>query len=496
MERIPTCARGLDDILGGGLPADSISVIAGPPGSGKTILAQQIIYGNATPEACALYLTTVSEPMGKVVRYCQELTFFDETKIGTAVIYEELGEVLQQADVTAVVDRILVLLDEYGPRFLAIDSFKAIHDLADSTAAFRRALYRLAGYLTALSCTTLLVGEYVATDLVEAPELAVVDSILTLDNRLAGVRDQRSIRVAKLRGSAYHGGEHAMTLGGDGITVFPRFVTPAHPARYAVSRERCPFGIEGLDAMLGGGVLRGSTTLVAGEAETGKTLATLSFLLNGVRQGDEGVFISFQEDPDQLTAIAAGVGWDIAPMAQGGKLGMLYQSPVELNIDQHAAAIVAVAQRVGAQRVVVDSISDLASWAYDSVRFNAYVYSLVQYFKNHGITAILIHEVPELFGPISLSGQSISRIADNAVLLRYVEIDSTIRRAISVVKARRSRHSAEIRELHISDRGLEVGQPFRGIRGLLSGRPLIKGPRDGSEAVGLMEEPFAGQERE
>ena len=304
LERIATHVENLDQVLGGGLPANSLNIISGPPGTGKTILAHQIIYGNATPEHPALYLTTVSEPLSKVIRYVQGFTFFDMSKVGKAIFYRDLGQTLQEGDVETVVDQIINLVKEHALSFLVIDGFKAIHDIAPSHRAFQRAFYRLAGTLSALACTTLLLGEYNLEEIYHLAEFAVVDGIIHLSNTLRDLRDFRGLRVLKLRGSGYLSGELAMSISEQGIRVFPRFITPPTPRVYQVSRERCSFGVAGLDELLHGGVRQGTTTLVVGEAGTGKTLLGLSFLLNGVLQGDPGVYVSFQEDPNLLRTIA------------------------------------------------------------------------------------------------------------------------------------------------------------------------------------------------
>ena len=199
MERLPTHVPHLDDILNGGLPKDSIVLISGVPGSGKTILASQIAYGNATPDYKALLVSTVSEPMSKLIRFAQGFSFFELDKVGTAVIYEDIGPVLLRGDGEIAVARVEELVLSHMPRLLVIDSFKAIHDLSESRPAFRRALYQLAATLSALSCTTLLVGEYTG-DIADAPEAAIVDGIIELANRPIGLRDYRSLRVKKSTG--------------------------------------------------------------------------------------------------------------------------------------------------------------------------------------------------------------------------------------------------------------------------------------------------------
>ncbi|MDH7486379.1 MAG: ATPase domain-containing protein [Anaerolineae bacterium] len=461
MERIPTHVPNLDEILHGGLPLHSTVLISGVPGSGKTILATQIAYGNATPQNKALMVTTVSEPLARIIQYTQQFSFFELEKVGSAVIYEDIGPLVLEGNGEKALAHVTELALQHQPALLIVDSFKAIHDLAESEAGLRRALYQLAASLAALPCTTLLVGEYVSGDLFATPEATMVDGIIELTNQPIGLRDHRSLRVRKLRGSDYRAGEHAFHITADGLVVFPRFVTPPTPLTYAVSAERAATGIPGLDEMLHGGLLRGTTTLVAGDPGAGKTVTALHFLLNGALQGEPGAYISFQEDPNQLAQIARNFGFDLEALRAQGLVAMFYTSPVELDVDEHILKIVETIERVGARRVVIDSVSVFeAGTVRDPNRYFNYVYSLVQWFKNHGVTAMLTYERSEMFGgELVLTGTGVSHIADNAIVMRYVRIGSEMRRAITVLKARGSEHSKEVREYLISEKeGPRVGE--------------------------------------
>jgi len=463
MERIPTHVPNLDEILHGGLPQHSTVLISGVPGSGKTVLANQIAYGNATLENKALMVTTVSEPMARLIQYTQEFSFFDLEKVGSAIIYEDIGQLLLEGNGEKALAQVTELVLQSQPALLVVDSFKAIHDLAESETGLRRALYQLAATLATLPCTTLLVGEYVSGDLFATPEATIVDGIIELANQPIGLRDYRSLRVRKLRGSDYHAGEHAFRITSDGIIVFPRFVTPPTPETYTVSRERAATGIPGLDEMLHGGLLRGTSTLIAGDPGVGKTVTSLHFLLNGALQGEPGVYISFQEDPNQLAQVARNFGFDPETLRERGLVDMFYTSPVELDVDEHIPKIVEAVERVGARRAVVDSISDFeAGTARDPDRYYNYVYSLVQWFKNRGITAVLTYERSEMFGGgLIMTGTGISHIADNAIVIRYVPVGPEVRRALTILKTRGSEHSKEVREYLISEQeGPRVGEPI------------------------------------
>ncbi len=467
MRRISTRIEGLDHILAGGLPEGCVVLIAGVPGSGKTMLANQIVFNNATLENKALVITTISEPLAKMVRFTQEYAFFDVNKIGSAVIYEDISSDLLNQNGETAVERITKLVQKHSPAFLVVDSFKILSDLAESPASFRRMMYKLVATLATLPCTAFLIGEYETSDLNTSAEFVAVDAVIELRNQLLGLRDYRSLRVAKLRGSDYVSGEHTLCITNQGVMIFPRFVTPPCPVTYTVTGEQVATGIKGLDELFGKGILRGTATLVAGEPGTGKTVTSLHFLLNGAQAGEPGVYISFQEDPSQLKHIANNFGFDIDELQQQGMLRMFYTSPVELNVDQHAPLMLREIEALNAQRVVIDSITDFqASTSRDTDRYFNYIYALVQHFKNLSITSFFTAEMSEMFGTgIMMTGVGISHIVDNVILLRYVEVEQLVRRVLTVLKARGSAHSTQVREYTISERGgVCVGKPLSGLR--------------------------------
>lgn len=462
MERISTGIPGLDTVLDGGFPIHSLNVIAGTPGTGKTILAQQLVYANARPDAPALYLTTLSEPAAKMLRYLQRFSFFDQDRLlgdRPSVIYRDLSEPIRRRGFDALPDILTTLLGEHRPAYLVIDSFKALRELGPNAAGLRRALFDLAGDLAARSCTTLLVGEYTERELEELPELAIADGILHLVTRPYGTRDERYLRVRKLRGSGYRAGEHAFRITADGLSVFPRLVTPVEPSPYFATAERVSTGIAGLDRMVGGGLRRGSATLVVGAAGTGKTILGLHFLFAGAAAGEHGLLVSFQENPTLLHHLIAGLGWSPDELGERGRLTSLYMSPVEMNIDEVVQRMLAVLDARPVRRVVIDSLGDLEAASSDSLRFRGYVYALVQLLAVRGITTYATNELPVEPGFAFFTRMGASYISDNVIALRYVSKADDARafaRSIAVVKCRGSAHDHHIRRLTIGPRGAEV----------------------------------------
>lgn len=428
------------------------------------MLASQIVFRNIRPPQKALFVSTVSEPLGRILRYMQEFSFFEPNLVPETVRYEDIGPDLLQGNGVRAVQRLEELILQHNPEFLVIDSIRSLSALSDSPASSRRNLFRLAALLSALPCNSLLVGEYQPHEFASTVEASIVDNILLLNRREAGLHEQRVLTVEKLRGSDYIPGEHTFRISRQGITLFPRFTTPPAPAAYTPSRTYTPTGIPGLDdEMLPGGLLRGTIALLVGDPGVGKTVTALHFLLNGVKQGEAGVYISFQEDPHQLAQIARNFGFDVNALTASGKLAMLYASPVELDIDEHAQNMLAAIQQIGARRVVIDSIGDLEAGAHGSAdRYFNFVYSLAQWLKNNGMTSIFTGEMSGLFGSeLTLTGRGVSHIADTILLLRYTELDGEIRRAFTVLAARGSDHRKQVREYIISEKeGPRIGAPL------------------------------------
>lgn len=451
-ERLSSGHAPLDAVLGGGLPAHGISLIVGPPGSGKTILAAQYVFHNATEEQPALYLATVSEPLDKLLRYGDTLTFFERAKIGSAVRYADLGTVLLADGLDGVLDAVDDLLKTHRPAFVAIDSFKALAAFAATDADFRRFLHDLAGRLSVLAVSTLWVGEY-DTDANPA-EFAVADAIIALRARRDGQRQVRSLQVRKLRGSSFQSGEHAYRLSSDGLTVFPRLADPRAHDRYELAERRVMTGIAALDEALGNGFWPGSASLLAGPSGSGKTIMGLHFAFTGATVGEPAILATLQENPVQLARLARGFGWDLDATPT---VHLLARSPVDVYIDEWVYELLDYIEETSATRVVIDSLGDLALAAGEEARFREYMYSVLQRCSRRGVTLLMTLEIPQLFGVERLSDLGISHLSDNVVLLQYVRNQARIDRALTVLKTRASHHDPSIRYFHISTEGITLG---------------------------------------
>jgi len=450
----------LDAVLDGGLPGNAITLIVGRPGSGKTILAQQYVFRNARPDRPAVYFSTVSEPLEKIVRFGQSLEFFDPAAIGTSVFYEDLGTVVNQDGLPGVAERIGREIRERRPGVIVIDSFKALQSYADGHGEFRKFLHELVGRLGAFPAASLWVGEYEEAEIPAMAEFAVADAILALTAEQVGQRETRFLQVRKLRGSGFRSGQHAYRLTPGGLRLFPRLADLPLSEEYSLGQIRMSSGITALDDMLAEGYWPGASTLIAGPSGSGKTLMGLHFVVNGARQGQPGVIASLQENPTQLKRILGGFGWSLTEP----NVTVMYRSPVDIYVDEWAHDLLQTVARTGAQRVLIDSLADLRMSAGDEIRFREFVYSLVQRFSRQGVSVMMTFEIPQLFGADQLSDTAVSHLSDNVVMLSYVrerdvpEHDIT-GRSIAVIKTRATTHDPAVRRFTIGAQGIVLDEP-------------------------------------
>lgn len=452
IDKIATGCVGLDEILNGGIPANTISVVMGAPGTGKTIMAEGIAFCNATAEQPALYLTTLSEPLEKFIFHGQRYSFFDSDKVGSAVIFEDLGIMVRKAGIEKLPEIVTDLLVKYKPSFLFIDSFKALNELIQSTIERRTVIYDLATVLSAYQCTTFLIGEYSEPMTTDLPEFAIADVVLNLMKYSTNVREQRFLRVEKLRGSNSVPGLHAFAITDKGMKMYPRLLSPRFAPAYQPKIERVNTGITGLDEMIEQGFWRGSTTLVAGPSGSGKTIMALHFIREGVLNGEPGLYVGFQENPAQMARIMLNLGWNATELLGNSNFEHLYRSPVEMQLDSVAAEVFERVRAGKVRRVVIDALGDLERRSMDRQRFADFIYALTQWFAVENVTCIMTTELRELFGVHSISDEEVSNMSDNLVLLGYTSGEE-MRRTIRIIKTRGSQHDNRQHFLEITDKG-------------------------------------------
>jgi len=473
LDLLETGSPALDRILGGGLPARSITLIAGEPGAGKTILALQILFHQARQGRKALYFTTLAEPAVKLIHYMQLFSFFDPDLLEERIDFVDLGSVLRTDGPQAALEQIASRVERGDPDFVVVDGFTAIHDLIDEPMQARAFTYDLAVQLAAWGVTSFLLGEDARLDVGVRSELGIADGIILLANTRQELTAVRELEVRKLRGADYVTGRHFFEIGADGLRFYPRVRAPEDGSdEHLHPGDLVPTGVAGLDEMLRGGLPALSSTIVEGGTGTGKTLLGLSFLIEGARHGEPGLLLTLEETPAQLRWIAGRLGWDLADLEARGLLMIRHTSPVELMTDRFLDLARQEIASLGARRVVLDSLTALSLGVTSERRYRELVYALTRHVRALGVIMLMTVEVAEILGTAQLTGWGVSSITDNAILLRYVEVETRLVRAISVLKARGVNHANDLHQLTIEASGPQVGPPFKDLRGILTGIPM------------------------
>lgn len=471
LEVEPTGDAALDLILGGGIPTRSVVVIAGEPGSGKTVMTLQMAFHAATRGKRILYFTTLSEPALKVMRFMRYFDFFDQAALDHKIVLADLGRFLREGG-KATLDELERRIAEDEPDFVVIDSFKAIAEHLRCEPNARAMIYDLAVQMAAWGATTLLVGEYTRDEIAIFPEFGIADGILRLGSARQGLASVREVEVLKMRGAAHRSGVHFFDIARRGATFYPRVSAPADVDGEEDTSRRASMGVPGLDDLLGGGVPVHGSTLIQGGTGTGKTLLGLHFLLEGIRHGERGVLFTLEESAPQLRAVGRSLGLDLAALEAKDQLSIRYTSPVELSTDRFLYEARNEIRDLGAKRAVFDSLTTMALGVASERRFKEMVYAITKHLRAAAVTAILTAESPQLLGTAHLTGDGVSFIADNVIQLRYIEIEGRLERAISVLKARGIKHESELRSMTIGQGGIDVvAGRFRDMRGVLTGIP-------------------------
>jgi circadian clock protein KaiC len=481
---LPTGVRGLDEILGGGIPEFSFNVIAGTPGCGKTTLAHQIVFANATPKKPALYFTVLGEPGIKMLRHQQQFSFFDESKLGQAIRFINLNDVLQEGDANAVLEEIIKQVTAINPSVVVVDSFRTVERKAiggTQNLEIQSFVHRLAQFLTSWEATTFLVGEYVEDEMRDNPLFTVADGLLWLWQVTERNSVVRKLQIVKLRGQASVPGLHTFRISEEGLQAFSRTLGLVGTKTKLASHRYLSIGIPELDKMLGGGIREGDSVLVAGPSGTGKSALATQFIAEGLRHGEPGIMAIFEERPEGYIRRAGTFGLHLKKAEAQGKLETLYLRPLDLSVDETMRAILDAITRIGAKRLVIDSLVGFEMALAPGFRadFRESLYRMIGALTQAGITILSTVEVEDTFNALPFSHYAISFLTDDIIRMRYVEIDSQLRKVMVVIKMRGGNHSKDIREYVITDQGVVIIHPRQTDYAALStGIPLRMGQRE------------------
>ena len=475
INKLPTGAQGLDEILGGGLPEFSFNIVAGAPGCGKTTLAHQFVFANATPERPALYFTVLGEPALKMLRYQQQYTFFDLSKLGGAVRFTNLSHVLIDRGLPGILEEIAKEVEAVNPGIVVVDSFRTVmRQAANEEMQVQIFIQNLGLMLASCQATTFLIGEYTESEIRDNPVFTVADGLFWLFQVPERNSVVRKLQIMKLRGQASVPGLHTIRITDLGIQAFSRTLGLMSRKERKAGAPRLSTGIPGLDAMMGGGIPEGDSLLIAGSSGTGKSLLATQFIAAGVRAGEAGIVAVFEERPEEYAARAATFGLHLDASMQQGKVKIIYLRPLDLSVDETMQEILDSIKETGAKRLVIDSLAGFEMALAPGFRadFRESLYRMIFSLTGIGITILSTVEMEESFTELLFSTYSISFLTDDIIRLRYVEIEGELRRVLMVVKMRTGAHSSEIREYSINQTGVVIGERLTGYDGLITGIPV------------------------
>ncbi|WP_437767730.1 ATPase domain-containing protein [Sorangium sp. So ce764] len=452
--RIETGVRNLDALFGGGLPKGSIVVVAGPPGAGKTILTQQICFHNASARTRVLYFSTLSEPTAKTLRYLNQFDFFDPGKIDGGIQFVDLGAILRTKGLDGASRLVMDHVKKVKPSIVVIDSFKVFDDLAKSKEELRKFGYELAINLMAWETTTFFLGEFGQSDIETNPLFSIVDGLIMINQRQESGEQRRVIQIVKMRGTDHSREEHSFAITRAGIDVFAPRLT-IHRAAVEGKEPRLRTGISRLDELLGDGIPRGSTLLIAGVAGTGKTVLSLEFIYRGAKAGEKGIFFSFEESEARLRATARGLGWDLEAEIERGMVEIVFIPQPDILVEGHLLMLSERILGMKARRVVVDSVSVFLHKVKDPQVDREKVFQLASVIHNAQAVGFLATDIPYGTNQISRFGVE-ETVVDGVILLSSTEEGLERQRYIEIYKLRNTAHLRGRHSIHIGPGGIIV----------------------------------------
>lgn len=467
--RTQTGVPGLDGVLNGGFVEGGVYIVQGDPGSGKTILANQICYRHVADGGRVLYVTLLAESHSRLLQQLRTLSFFNEAAIPDQIVYVSGFTPLEEDGLSGLLNLLRREIRGRRATMLVLDGFLATEASAPSERDFKKFIHDLQGQVAAAGCTTFLLTN--EDGRASRPERTMVDGIVQMVRRPSGDRTERFLEVVKLRSSAYLEGRHAYLLNEDGYHVFPRFEARyALPTRHDdVGEDRYATGVSSLDSVIGGGFCTTSTSAVIGPSGGGKTTLGLQFV--GRSTPDEpGLFFGFYETASRLKVKAARIGVDLEGLLASGAVEILWQAPTEPVFDALGHRLVDAVRGRKVKRLVVDGLGGFIAAASDPSRISRFFAAMANELRALGVTTLYTMETRDLFGAqVEVPIDNISSLVENLLYMRFVERRSRMSRILAIVKMRDSDFDPALREYVIDDCGIHVGEPFVGAEALMTG---------------------------
>jgi circadian clock protein KaiC len=472
-ERLSSGVRGLDRLLGGGLLEHGVYIIEGPPGSGKTILGNQMCHHHAGRGEQAIYFTVLAESHEKMIAHLRGLSFFRAGLVPDHLYYLSVFKVLEAEGLAGLLRLLREAVVARKASLLVMDGLATAIELSPSAAEYRKFVHELQSVAALLGCTIILLCS-VEGEATQRTDHTMVDGIIELRDELSRGRAARRLRVRKLRGSDPVRGQHSLLISEDGVSVRPRIeaqlLRPAEYASIDAEQGRAHFGIPELDRMSCGGLPVNSVSMLMGASGTGKTTLALQFLAAGAERGELGVFFGFYERPAALLAKGRRIGLALDAFVAQGLLSFCWHAPSEGELDVLGERLLQVVREQRPKRLCLDSLQGLERAAEFPDQLVDVFAALAEELAAAGVTTLFTLEAPELFGPVIRSPMpGLSAISDNIILLRHAELNAHLYRSISIMKLRDSDFDSAIRELRIQSTGVAVANTFDAAEHILSG---------------------------
>lgn len=477
---VPSGVPGLDDILQGGYSASRAHLVEGRPGCGKTTIGLQFLMSGVERGERCLYITlseSKRELLSVAANHGWSLDGIDiyelvppelslDPKQQQSLVYAsdlELGETVQLA---------LAEVQRVQPLRVVFDSLSEIRLLSQGSLRYRRQVLALKSFFLLNNITVLMLDDLTS----EQDDLnlhSISHSVIRLEQLAPDYgRERRRLRVVKMRGTNFRGGHHDLIINRGGVRVFPRLVAADHHQDFP--SDRITSGVIGMDDLMGGGLDRGTSTLIIGPSGAGKSSLAAGYVHAALGRGEQVLMISFDETTRILQERTAGIGMDLRPYIKNGSLRVEQIDPVEVTPGELSGRVRDAVERENARIVVIDSLTGYLNAMPEEQFVVLQMHEMLTYLNQQGVVTILVLAQHGMIGQMA-SPVDLTYLSDSVVLLRYFEAEGRIRRALSVVKKRTGAHEDTIRELRIDHEGLRVGDPLRHFRGVLTGVPTFEG---------------------
>ncbi|WP_295977031.1 ATPase domain-containing protein [uncultured Variovorax sp.] len=469
---------GLNDVLGGGLEPDRLYLFEGTPGAGKTTIAMQFLLEGAARGESALYVTlseTEHELRGVAASHGWDIS---EVHVREMLPTQDTLQPDEQytmfhpseVELSETTLRLLADVEAIKPSRIVFDSLSELRLLSGSSLRYRRQILALKQFFAGRQCTVLLLDDMTATEHdLQVQSIAHAVVRLEQSNSDYGAA-RRRLLVVKYRGQSFRGGYHDYKIRRGGLQVFPRLVAAEHLNDAAPAK--LPSGIDALDALLGGGLDKGTSTLIVGAPGTGKSTVAVQFAIAAAERGDAAALFVFDESVNTLRARSAGMNMKLEPHLQSGRIRLKQVDPAELSPGELVHEIRLAVTKHGAKVIVIDSLNGYLNAMPDERFLIVQLHELLTYLGQSGVATLLIGAQHGLIGAQMNSAVDASYLADAVLLLRYYEAEGEVRQAISVLKKRGGVHERSIRAFSMNQNGLHVGDPLRRFRGILTGVPM------------------------